>query len=151
MLRIAFRCGGTGHPQKDRTSGRFPARGLTCGGVRRLHLLVLALILAAGFALRVWHIGYGLPFVYSVDEGSHFTSRAVEMFWQDLDPGYYQNPATYTYLVYGLLRVMYGPLGSVFHLPFGNVTDQFAKNPTDIWIAARTLAAALCMVGVGGV
>jgi hypothetical protein len=116
--------------------------------VRRLHLLVLASILVAGFALRLWHIGYGLPFVYSIDEGSHFTSRAVEMFWQDLDPGYYQNPATYTYLVYALLRVMYGPLGFAFHLPFGNVTDQFAKNPTDIWIAARTLAAALCMVGV---
>src|SRR4051812_28604369 len=70
------------------------------------------------------------------------------MFWQDLDPGYYQNPATYTYLVYALLRVMYGPLGFAFDLPFGNVTDQFDKNPTQIWIAARTLAAVLCMGGV---
>ena len=70
------------------------------------------------------------------------------MFWQDLDPGYYQNPATYTYLVYALLRVMYGPLGFLFDLPFGNVTDQFDKNPTEIWIAARTLAAVLCMGGV---
>ena len=116
--------------------------------MRRPHLLVLALILAAGFALRVWNIDYGLPFVYSIDEGSHFTSRAVEMFWQDLDPGYYQNPAAYTYLVYALLRVMYGPLGFLFDLPFGNVTDQFDKNPTEIWIAARTLAALLCMAGV---
>ncbi len=116
--------------------------------MRRPHLLVLALILAAGFALRVWNIDYGLPFVYSIDEGSHFTSRAVEMFWQDLDPGYYQNPAAYTYLLYALLRVMYGPLGFVFGLPYGNVTDQFDKNPTEIWIAARTLAALLCMVGV---
>jgi Dolichyl-phosphate-mannose-protein mannosyltransferase len=116
--------------------------------VRRPHLLVLALILAAGFALRIWNIDYGLPFVYSLDEGSHFTSRAVEMFWQDLDPGYYQNPAAYTYLLYALLRVMYGPLGFVFDLPFGNVTDQFDKNPTEIWIAARTLAALLCMVSV---
>jgi len=106
------------------------------------------LILAAGFALRVWNIDYGLPFVYSIDEGSHFTSRAVEMFWQDLDPGYYQNPAAYTYLIYLVLRVMYGPLGFLFDLPFGNVTDQFDKNPTEIWIAARTLAAALCMGGV---
>ena len=106
------------------------------------------LILVAGFALRVWNIDYGLPFVYSIDEGSHFTSRAVEMFWQDLDPGYYQNPAAYTYLVYAVLRAMYGPLGFVFDLPFGNVTDQFDKNPTEIWIAARTLAAALCMAGV---
>ena len=113
-----------------------------------MHRLVLLLILVAGFALRVWNIDYGLPFVYSIDEGSHFTSRAVEMFWQDFDPGYYQNPSAYTYLVYALLRVMYGPLGFVFALPFGNVTDQFDKNPTEIWIAARVLAAALCTAGV---
>jgi hypothetical protein len=43
---------------------------------------------------------------------------------------------------------MYGPLGFLFDLPFGNVTDQFDKNPTEIWIAARTAAAALCMAGV---
>jgi dolichyl-phosphate-mannose-protein mannosyltransferase len=113
-----------------------------------VHRLVLVLILASGFALRVWNIDYGLPFVYSIDEGAHFTSRAVEMFWQDLDPGYYQNPAAYTYLIYLVLRAMYGPLGFLFDLPFGNVTDQFDKNPTEIWIAARTLAAALCMGGV---
>jgi 4-amino-4-deoxy-L-arabinose transferase-like glycosyltransferase len=113
-----------------------------------VHRLILALILLAGLALRIWNIDYGLPFVYSVDEGSHFANRAVEMFWQDFDPGYYQNPATYTYLVYGLLRVMYGPLGFLFDLPFANVTEQFAKDPTEIWIAARTLAALLCMLGV---
>jgi 4-amino-4-deoxy-L-arabinose transferase-like glycosyltransferase len=110
--------------------------------------LILVLILAAGFALRVWNNDYGLPFVWSIDEGTHFTSRAVEMFWQDLDPGYYQNPAAYTYLVYALLRVLYGPLGFAFDLPWGNVTDQFGKDPTEIWIAARTLAAVLCMLGV---
>jgi 4-amino-4-deoxy-L-arabinose transferase-like glycosyltransferase len=120
-------------------------RLLACG---RVHRLILALILLAGLALRIWNIDYGLPFVYSVDEGSHFASRAVEMFWQDFDPGYYQNPATYTYLIYGLLRVMYGPLGFLSDLPFANVTEQFAKDPTEIWIAARTLAALLCMLGV---
>jgi hypothetical protein len=109
--------------------------------------LLLGLILVAGFALRVWHNDYGLPFIYSIDESSHFTSRAVEMFWQDLDPGYYQNPAAYTYLVYGALRVLYGPLG-LLQLSYANVTEQFDKDPTDIWIVARTLAALLCMAGV---
>jgi Dolichyl-phosphate-mannose-protein mannosyltransferase len=113
-----------------------------------VHRLILALILLAGFALRVWNNDYGLPFVYSVDEASHFVSRAVEMFWQDLDPGYYQNPSAYTYLVYLLLRGLYGPLGFVFDLPYGNVTEQFEKDPTEMWIAARTLAAGLCMAGV---
>jgi Dolichyl-phosphate-mannose-protein mannosyltransferase len=114
----------------------------------RVHRLILALILLAGFALRIWNNDYGLPFVYSIDEASHFTSRAVEMFWQDLDPGYYQNPAGYTYLVYGLLRAIYGPLGFLFDLPYGNVTEQFNKDPEEIWVAARTLAALLCMAGV---
>jgi 4-amino-4-deoxy-L-arabinose transferase-like glycosyltransferase len=113
-----------------------------------VHRVLLALILAAGLGLRLWNIDYGLPFVYSLDEGSHFTSRAVEMFWQDLDPGYYQNPAAYTYLIYGLFRVMYGPFGFLFDLPFGNVTEQFDKNPTEMWIAARALAAVLCTAGV---
>jgi hypothetical protein len=113
-----------------------------------VHRVLLALILLGGFALRVWNNDYGLPFVYSVDEATHFASRAVEMFWQDLDPGYYQNPSAYTYLVHGLLRAMYGPLGFLFDLPYGNVTEQFEKDPTEIWIAARTLAAALCMAGV---
>jgi hypothetical protein len=113
-----------------------------------VHRLILALILLGGFALRIWNNDYGLPFVYSLDEASHFASRSVEMFWQDLDPGYYQNPSAYTYLVYGLLRAMYGPLGFLFDLPYGNVTEQFEKDPTEIWVAARTLAAVLCMAGV---
>ena len=114
----------------------------------RVHRLILGLILLAGLALRVWNNDYGLPFVYSIDEASHFTNRAVEMFWQDLDPGYYQNPSGFTYLVYALLRGLYGPLGFAFGLPYGNVTEQFSKDPGEIWVAARTLAAVLCMAGV---
>ncbi len=113
--------------------------------------LLLGLILVAGFALRIWNNDYGLPYVWSIDEGSHFANHAIEMFWQDLDPGYYENPSAYTYLLYALLRVMYGPLGWLFDLPFGNVTEQFSKDPAQIWVAARTLAAALCMAGVAAV
>ena len=74
--------------------------------------LLLALILLAGLAVRVWHNDYGLPFVWGIDEGTHFTNRAVGMFRGNLNPGYYQNPSTYTYLVYALLRGLYGPLSS---------------------------------------
>jgi dolichyl-phosphate-mannose-protein mannosyltransferase len=110
--------------------------------------LILAAILVAGLVLRVWHNDYGLPFIWGIDEGTHFTNRAVDMFREGLDPGYYQNPTAYTYLVYFLLRLMYGPLGFAFDLPWGNVAQQFDKDPTEIWIAARALAAVLCMGGV---
>ncbi|MFN2617120.1 MAG: ArnT family glycosyltransferase [Thermoleophilaceae bacterium] len=116
--------------------------------VRPRHLLLLA-ILASGFFLRIWNNHYGLPFVWSLDEGNHFTSRAVGMFHSGLNPGYYQNPAAYTYLVYGLLRAIYGPLG--LQLRFGNVTQQFSSDPTGIWGIARTLAAVLCTAGVAAV
>lgn len=113
-----------------------------------LPALLLGLIVLAALFLRVWHNDYGLPFVYSIDESSHFTDRAVDMFREGIDPGYYQNPTAYTYLVYGLLRLMYGPLQPIFHLDFGNVTDQFAQDPTAIWTAARSLAAVLGVLGV---
>jgi hypothetical protein len=110
--------------------------------------VVLGLILVAALAVRVWHNDYGLPYVWSIDEGTHFANRAVEMFRQDLDPGYYQNPAGYTYLLFAVLRVMYGPLGFLFDLPWGNVTEQFNKDPGEIWVVARTLAAVLGVAGV---
>ena len=113
-----------------------------------LERLLLLLVLAGGLALRLVNLDYGLPFVWSLDEGTHFTNRAVLMFREGLDPGYYQNPPLFTELVHVLLRVMYGPLRAVFELPAGNVVDEFDRDPTEIWIAARTVAALLCMLGV---
>jgi hypothetical protein len=55
-------------------------------------LAVLGLILVAGGLLRVLNNDHGLPYVYYVDEGSHFTKRAVEVF-RDANPGYFQNPS----------------------------------------------------------
>jgi hypothetical protein len=111
--------------------------------------LLLALILVLGLAIRVWNNDYGLPYVWGIDEGTHFATRAVEMFRQDLDPGYYQNPAAFTYLLFAVLGVLYGPLGFVFDLDWGNVTDQFTKDPGEIWVVARTVAAVLGVAGAG--
>ena len=109
--------------------------------------LLLALILGAGLALRLVNIDYGLPFVWSLDEGTHFTNRAVLMFREGIDPGYYQNPPLFTELVHVLLRVMYGPLRFVFDLPAGNVVAEFERDPTEMWTAARSLIAVLCTAG----
>ncbi|MGH2744135.1 MAG: ArnT family glycosyltransferase, partial [Thermoleophilaceae bacterium] len=109
--------------------------------------LLLALILASGLVLRLVNVDYGLPFVWSLDEGTHFTNRAVLMFRDGLDTGYYQNPPLFTELTHILLRIMYGPLGFIFDLPAGNVVDEFERDPTEVWIAARALIGVLCMAG----
>ncbi|MDQ4047932.1 MAG: glycosyltransferase family 39 protein [Actinomycetota bacterium] len=110
--------------------------------------LLLLLIVAGGLALRLANVDYGLPFVWSLDEGTHFTNRAVLMFREGLDPGYYQNPPLLTELLHLLLRVMYGPTRFFLDLPAGGVVHDFERDPTRIWIVARALVAVLCMVGV---
>ncbi len=107
-------------------------------------LAALGLIVAAGLALRLANNDYGLPYVYSADEGSHFTNRAVAMFGGDPNPGYFQNPSAFTYVVYGVLKLRdaFWPLG-----PYA-VPKQFSVDPVSVWITGRSTAAVLCMLGV---
>jgi hypothetical protein len=108
-------------------------------------LAVLGLILVAGLVLRVLHNDHGLPYVYYVDEGSHFTKRAVEVF-RDPNPGYFQNPSAYTYLLYLVYRVVSIPKGG------GEaVIDGYLSNAAWVFEISRALAAVLCLVGVGAV
>jgi len=108
--------------------------------------VALAAIVVAGAVLRFRHNDHGLPYVYNQDEGSHFTSRAVEMFGGDPNPGYFQNPSGFTYLVHAALRLRFGegwPFGS-----FDAVVEQFRFDPTAIYVTARGLAALLCVVAI---
>jgi hypothetical protein len=107
---------------------------------------LLLAILASGLYLRLRNNGYGLPYVYNYDEAQHFTNKAVTMINGDLDPGYYQNPSAFTYLVFVMLKVLYGVVG--LELTEGSVRRQFTQDPTEIWELARGLAAVLAMAGV---
>ncbi len=69
--------------------------------------LVLGAILLGALALRLWHIGHGLPFAYNADEAEHFVPKAIEMFRGGLDPGYYENPSALTYLFYALFKLRF--------------------------------------------
>ncbi|MDX6496268.1 MAG: hypothetical protein QOE17_2254 [Gaiellales bacterium] len=108
--------------------------------------LLLAVVVGVGFVLRVENNQYGLPYVYNVDEGSHFTARAVGMLGGDWNPGYFQNPSAFTYLANFALRIRFGsgnPFGQ-----FGAVIDRFKLHPDLIYATTRTVAALLCMLGV---
>src|SRR4051812_39862647 len=100
--------------------------------------LVLLALLVVGFFLRVKNNDYGLPYVYNVDEGSHFTARAVGMLGGDWNPHYFQNPSAFTYLAHLALRWRYGQ----------SAIDSFKLDPSGIYETTRGVAAVLCMVGV---
>jgi hypothetical protein len=139
--------GGAPLPGDERRSDETTEGGGRLGWAISLGLL--ALIVIGGYYLRVHNNSYGLPYVYNYDEASHFTNRAVAMFHGDLNPGYFQNPTAFTYIVYVVLRIWYGIFGA--HLDYGSVAQQFAVDPTPIWQVARTTTALIAMVGVLGV
>jgi hypothetical protein len=117
-------------------------------GAELIAYALLAAIVVVGLYLRLRNNGYGLPYVYNYDEAQHFTNKAVGMIGGDLDPGYYQNPSAFTYLVFILLKVVYGVFSPFFELTEGSVRRQFVQDPTEIWELARGLAAVLAMLGV---
>jgi 4-amino-4-deoxy-L-arabinose transferase-like glycosyltransferase len=100
--------------------------------------LVLFLLVVVGLVLRVHNNDYGLPFVYNVDEGSHFTARAVGMLGGDWNPHYFQNPSAFTYLAHFALRLRFGHAA----------IDAFKLDPTSIYETTRAVAALLCAVGI---
>lgn len=115
-------------------------------GAELIAYALLLAIVGVGLWLRLRNNGYGLPYVYNYDEAQHFTNKAVTMINGDLDPGYYQNPSAFTYLVFVTLKLVYGVLG--LELTEGSIRRQFIHDPTPIWELARGLAAVLALAGV---
>jgi hypothetical protein len=103
--------------------------------------LALAAILGGALAIRLYGLRHGLPFIYHSDESQHFTNYAVEMFGGSLNPHYFQNPATYTYLVHLALWVQ----------GFDDIERQYLVDPSDIFETARLVAVALCLFGVAAI
>ena len=103
--------------------------------------LALAAILLGALAIRLYGVEHGLPFIYHSDESQHFTRYAVAMFGGDLNPHYFQNPATFTYLVYFALK-LHG---------FEDIAAQYLADPTEIYEIGRLVAVALSLVGVAAV
>ena len=103
---------------------------------RRRWYAAVALVSIAGLGLRLWGIGWGLPFAYNLDERAHFVPRAVGFFQNgSLDPNYQLNPA-------GLMQWIAGALW-LFRGGRTGVIDGWATDPGSIWITARIASAVL--------
>ncbi len=108
------------------------------GGPRRERRWVwagLSLVLLGGLALRLWGVRQGLPYVYNIDEATHFVPRAVEMFQHGLDPHYFANPPAFTYVLHGLYAIWYGGSAAA--------NRALALNPTEVYTLARVAAGVL--------
>ncbi|MDQ6804179.1 MAG: glycosyltransferase family 39 protein, partial [Actinomycetota bacterium] len=119
----------SGHLATHRQGLRIDAIGVALGA-----------LLLATFLLRLWGIKQGLPYIYNVDEESHFVPKAISFFGHSLNPNYFLNPPAYSYV-----------LNIVFELWFGSrdaVAHAYASNPTSVFVVARVVASVLGTVAV---
>ncbi len=105
----------------------------------------LSVVLVVAFALRLWGIKQGLPYVYDVDEYGHFVPEAVAMFDHGLNPHYFVNPPALTYLLHVVFGVWFGLIGLGSR---SSVTREFALHPDRLFLLARITVALLGTVSV---
>ncbi|MCC7372244.1 MAG: glycosyltransferase family 39 protein [Chloroflexi bacterium] len=66
----------------------------------------LALVAAVALTVRLWGIGWQLPYQFHPDEG-HYTWKAMDLISQDtLNPKYFRNPSLFTYLLLGEYKLL---------------------------------------------
>jgi Dolichyl-phosphate-mannose-protein mannosyltransferase len=114
--------------------------GSDSGSRRDLHVPALVALLALTFGLRLWGVKQGLPYSYNVDEATHFVPRAIAYFGHDYNPQYFLNPPAYSYLLHIVFELWFGSGDAVRRL--------YAADPTNVFVVARVVAAALGTVSV---
>jgi hypothetical protein len=98
--------------------------------------LAVGLLVLGALGLRLWGIKWGLPFVYNLDERSHFVPRAVGFFRNGtLDPHYGLNPSGLIEWVAAALLVTHGSGHAVVR--------TWQQDPGQIWMTARIASALL--------
>jgi hypothetical protein len=117
--------------------GHAPA---TDGGRRWPWWLGLGVVLAAALVVRVWGVKQGMPYAYNADENAHFVPGAIGLFGHGWDPHYFVNPPAYTYLLHVVFAVWFGGRAGV--------SQAFATNPTEVFVAARLTAAVVGTLAV---
>jgi hypothetical protein len=120
-------------PQAPADAAARPGRG---ANGRRWAWGGLALVLAAGLALRLWGVRQGLPYAYNADEADHFVPHAIEMFRRGtLNPHYFANPPGFTYVLHFLFAIAYGGGRGAVH--------AYRHDPGAVYTLARVAAAVL--------
>ncbi|MDE3090640.1 MAG: glycosyltransferase family 39 protein [Chloroflexota bacterium] len=110
---------------------------------------VLIAILAMGLALRLWGIGFGLPFMFDVDESRPVNSALQILNTGNLDPGFfiwpsflmYLNAAVYfVYFLFNSARGSFVPFGDLPYVDIEGIGIGMAPSG-DLMLLGRGLTA----------
>ncbi len=110
--------------------------------IRRLlyHRTTIALlgILSLAFGLRVWGLGWGMPFAFHADEDNYLPGAITMLVKGDLNPHYFRNPPLLTYAVLTELLAYMG-LGQLLGGPRSveEIGLQMLQSPAPLYLIAR--------------
>ncbi|MFZ0547314.1 MAG: glycosyltransferase family 39 protein [Candidatus Promineifilaceae bacterium] len=78
---------------------------------------LIGVILLTTVVVRLWGVGFGLPYAYHVDEPRYIYSAVGILQSGNLNPGWFQQPSLYTYLVTLVVALyfVWGWLTGTFH------------------------------------
>jgi 4-amino-4-deoxy-L-arabinose transferase-like glycosyltransferase len=100
--------------------------------------LSLALVVALAFALRVWHLGSGIPFAVGIDEPAIMTTVLRMMKSGDFNPHFFEYPTGYIYVQLGM-AIVYFIFGAMRHW----WSTVAAVGPSDFYLAGRLVTVVL--------
>jgi len=115
------------------------------GGVNKRAGLTFSLagILTLALALRVWGIGFGLPYEYHVDE-VQYIRQAASMGARGLEPVWWNNPPFYKYVLLGEYTGLFG-IGKLlgWYTSTADFGAQHILDPTRLYLLGRATSALL--------
>ncbi len=130
----AGRLRGTAHRKGTRVTDR---AGLDESGGRPF-AAALAVVMAAGFLLRVWNLGSGIPFAVGIDEPAIMTTVVRILKSGSFNPHFFEYPTGYIYVQVGTAIVNF-LVGAMRHS--WKAVEQVG--PSDFYLWGRFVTAAI--------
>jgi 4-amino-4-deoxy-L-arabinose transferase-like glycosyltransferase len=113
-------------------------------GVGRSQWLAPGLIVAAGFAIRVWNIGAGIPFAVGIDEPAIMTTVVRILKSGSFNPHFFEYPTGYIYVQVGtaIVTFLFGAMSHTW-----KAVEQVG--PGDFYLWGRVVTVALGTATIG--
>lgn len=101
-------------------------------------IVPLAAILALALGLRLWGLGWGMPYAFHADEANYLPGAIGMLLKGDLNPHYFNNPPLLTYTVLAEL-LLYLQVGRVLGVlqSAADIGHQMLVSPTPLYLLAR--------------
>jgi len=106
--------------------------------------LMLALVVLLALGVRVWGIGFGLPYENHPDEHQYVQEGLYLLFNRDANPHKFNNPTLLKYLLCGEYAALYGFLRITGKIASLSAYEQFWYGHSDLFYLMARTTTALC-------